>query len=96
MKYADIELDQEEKQILKDFEQGKFKSVPNLKREQQRYKAYAKSMLNKTRNINIRMSESDLIAIKTLAFQKGIPYQTMLTSLIHQYSSGQLKETSKV
>ena len=93
MTYLDFELDKEEKQIVKDYEQGKLKSAPKSKNEQEKYRVYAKAMLDKTRNINIRVSESDLLKIKSKAMQKGIPYQTFLTSLIHQYSTGQI-ETS--
>lgn len=73
MLIIDIELDKEELNILKGYEQGKFKSVPNLKREQKRYQEYAKAMLNKTKNINIRVSESDLLKVKPKAVQKGLP-----------------------
>ena len=82
MKY--IELDEEEKEIEKALEQGKFKSVPKVKQEIARYQAYAKAALDKTKNINIRISESDLLKIKALALKKGLPYQTLISSIIHQ------------
>ena len=90
MKY--FELDQQEKQQLKGFETGKFKRASNFDKEKNKLLAYAKNTLNKTRNINIRVSEADLLKVKAKASQKGIPYQTMITSLIHQYSTGQIKE----
>ena len=90
MKY--YELDEYEKEILRDYEKGKFKPAPNLKKEMERYKAYAKATLDKTKNINIRISESDLLKIKALALQKGLPYQTLIASLIHQHSTGQIKQ----
>lgn len=90
MKY--YELDEEEKEILKAYNRGKLKSVPNVKQEIARYQAYAKTALDKTKNINIRISESDLLKIKALALKKGIPYQTLLTSLIHQYSTDQIRD----
>lgn len=93
MTYLDFELDKEETQLLKDYEQGKFRPLPRVKSEQEKYRAYAKAMLDKTRNINIRVSESDLLKIKSKAMQKGIPYQTFLTSLIHQYSTGQIESS---
>ena len=89
MKY--FELDKEEKQILKDYEKGQFKPVPNFKHERKRYQKLAQSMLGKTKNINIRISQNDLLKIKSKAMQKGLPYQTLLTSLIHQYSTDQIK-----
>ncbi|OGE73599.1 MAG: hypothetical protein A3I07_01050 [Candidatus Doudnabacteria bacterium RIFCSPLOWO2_02_FULL_42_9] len=90
MKY--FELDEEEKEILKAFNNGELKSVPNVKKEIARYTAYAKAALNKTKNVNLRISEADLLKIKAKALEKGIPYQTLMASLIHQYSTGRIKE----
>jgi len=84
MKY--YELDEEEKEILKAYNSGKLKSVRNLEKEKARYQVYAKAQLDKTKNINIRISESDLLRIKARALKQGIPYQTLVASLIHQYS----------
>jgi predicted DNA binding CopG/RHH family protein len=91
MKY--IELDNYEKKILEDYEKGKLKPLSGLKQAKKRYHQYTRSVLDKTKNVNIRISEGDLLKIKSLAVKKGIPYQTMLTSVIHQYSSGQIQET---
>jgi predicted DNA binding CopG/RHH family protein len=91
MKY--IELDNYEKKILEDYQKGKLKPLPGLKQAKKRYHQYTRSVLDKTKNVNIRISEGDLFKIKSLAVKKGIPYQTMLTSVIHQYSSGQIQET---
>lgn len=84
MKY--FELDKNEEKLLKDFEAGKLKTVKNAKKEIARYKRYAQNTLSKTRNINIRLSDKDLQKIKALAAQKGLPYQTLISSLLHQYS----------
>lgn len=89
MKY--YKLDKKEKQILQDYEKGEFRSIRNTKKEKKKYQAYARAALNKTKNINIRVSEGDLQKIKSLASEKGIPYQTLVSSLIHQYSSGRAK-----
>lgn len=89
MKY--YELDKNEEKILKDFEESKFRSVRNAAKEALKYGQYAKAVLIKTRNINIRISESDLQKIKAIAIEKGVPYQTLVSSLIHQYSSGKAK-----
>lgn len=90
MKY--LKLDKEEEEIEKALEQGKFKSVPNVKSEIARYQAYAKAALDKNKNINIRISEGDLLKLKTKASEKGIPYQTLMASVLHQYSTGKIKE----
>ena len=84
MKY--YELDDYEKEVLKSYEKGKLKSVPNKKQEIARYRSYAKSSLDKTKNINIRISERDLLKVKALALKKGLPYQTLISSIVHQHS----------
>lgn len=85
MKY--YELDKEEKEILEAFNKGEFKSVPNVKKEITRLQKVANNTLNKTKNINIRLSEKDLRKIKSKAMEQGIPYQTLITSVIHQYGA---------
>lgn len=84
MKY--FELDKSEEKLLKDFEAGDFASIKNTKKEISKYKEYAQSTLGKTRNINIRLSNRDLQKIKSLAVEKGLPYQTLISSLLHQYT----------
>lgn len=84
------ELDDYEKEIEEALEKKWPKSVPNAKKEIARYRGYAKAMLDKTKNVNIRISEGDLYQIKSTAAQQGIPYQTLLSSLIHQYSRGRI------
>ena len=84
MKY--FELDKKEKEILADFDSGGFASVKKIKSEKARYQNYAKLTLSKSKNINIRLSEKDLAKIKSKAVVKGLPYQTLLSSLIHQYA----------
>ena len=90
MKY--FELDDYEKELLKDYEARKFKPNPNLGREIKRLQAYAQATLDKTKNVNLRISEKDLLKIKARAAERGIPYQTLLASLIHQYSSGRIQD----
>jgi len=90
MKY--FELDEEEKEILKAFEAGKLKPVPNAKKEIARFTAYAKAALNKNKNVNLRIREADILKLKARALEKGIPYQTLMASILHQYSTGRIKE----
>lgn len=90
MKY--FELDKNEKGILEDFEKGKLKSVSDARKKASRYRQYAKQALNKTRNINIRVSNKDLQKIKARALEQGMPYQTLISSLLHRYSAGRIRE----
>jgi predicted DNA binding CopG/RHH family protein len=85
MKY--YELTKEEKEILDDFEEGKLKSIENLEAEKKRFQAIAKNTLNKTKNINIRLSERDVQKLKAKAAREGIPYQTLAASILHQNSN---------
>lgn len=85
MKY--YELDKEEQEILEAVDRGEFKSVPNLKKEKERLQAIARNTLNKTRNINIRLSERDVQKLKAKAIREGIPYQTLASSILHRSAS---------
>lgn len=96
-----IKLDKEEKEIREAFERGEFKLVKNAEREKKRFQQYARNTLSKPRNINIRISDRDLQRIKTLAAERGLPYQTFISSLLHQVSDNSMalrdqgKETYK-
>lgn len=85
-------LDKEEKEILDAYNKGEFKSVPNIEEEKQKLVAAARATLNKNRNINIRISERDLHKLKAKAAAKGLPYQTLVSSVLHQYSNDKVKE----
>ncbi|MBI2411508.1 MAG: hypothetical protein HYV32_06480 [Candidatus Kerfeldbacteria bacterium] len=89
MKY--YELNKNEEQTLKEYEKGQFKAVKNSQSARKEYTLLAKQSFEKTRNVNIRITQGDLLKVKSLAAQKGIPYQTLITSLIHQYSTGKMK-----
>lgn len=87
MKY--YELDKEEKELLAAFEDGKLKRAANARAEMQRYRSYASASLARTKNINIRLSERDLQKLKAKAAEKGLPYQTLVASVLHQYNNTQ-------
>lgn len=80
----DYDLDKEEQELLKAFENGKLVPVANQKKEKATARAAAKATLNKTRNINIRLSERDLYKLKAKAIEEGIPYQTLAASILHK------------
>lgn len=83
MKY--FELTKEEEQILKDVEEGKYVRVKNFEKEKKRLQEIARNTLNKTKNINIRLSERDLAKLKAKAAEEGIPYQTLVSSILHRF-----------
>ena len=70
----------------------KVESVSSVGNEQERFQKYADATFKKDRRINIRISSKDLIAIQKRALEEGIPYQTLISSLLHKYVSGRLVE----
>ncbi len=80
-------LDEEELEILEAHNRGMLQGPP----VPQSMVVVAKQTLKKNRNINIRISENDLESIKMLAAREGMPYQTLIGSLIHKYASGYLQ-----
>ena len=87
-KQIKITLDEYEKEILEAYEDGRLKPF----KSQVDYQAIARDTLKKNRKINIRISENDLTAIQRRAAREGIPYQTLIGSVLHKYASGFLKE----
>jgi len=86
-----IKLDKEEKEILKDFEAGEYKSVLTPKRKKT-LQAIAEATFKKDKRINIRISSRDLESIQRRALEEGIPYQTLVSSILHKYISGGLQD----
>ena len=84
-------LNKEEREILKDFEAGEFKSVLTSKRKKT-LQAIAEGTVKKNKRINIRISERDLQALQRRALEEGIPYQTLVSSILHKYVSGGLQD----
>jgi predicted DNA binding CopG/RHH family protein len=87
-----MKLDHDEKEILDSFERGEWRSVKGAKREKTRYALYARATFRKDRRLNIRISSKDLEAIQKRALEEGLPYQTLIASLLHKFASGRLKE----
>ena len=83
-------LDKEEMEILDAIETGKWGFVKTKKAELERYVQIAKNTLRKDQRMNIRISKTDLNGIKAKAAEEGIPYQTLVASVIHKYISGNL------
>jgi len=81
-------LDEEELEIINAFENGAMKSGPVSKG----IVVAAQETMKKNKNINIRITENDLVSIKMIAAREGLPYQTLIGSLIHKYASGYLRE----
>jgi len=89
-----MKIKKEEKEILEAYERSTFKSVPNVKKEIARYREYAKSALRKNKRINIRISETDIVHIQRKAIESGLPYQTLISSILHKYANGNIIESA--
>jgi predicted DNA binding CopG/RHH family protein len=87
-----MKLDADEKELLGSVESGEWKSDGGGKRERARYSRYAKATFRKDRRPNIRLSRKVLEAIQKRALEEGLPYQTLISSLLHKYAAGRLKE----
>src|SRR5438552_701099 len=86
-----MKIDADEKELLESVERGEWKSTGGGKRGRTRYSRYAKATFRKDRRLNIRLSSKDLEAIQKRALAEGLPYQTLIASLLHKYATGRLK-----
>jgi predicted DNA binding CopG/RHH family protein len=86
------ELDEEEKKILEDFEAGEFERVKDADALLRRHQSYAAATFRKDARINIRLSSRDLRRLQKRALAEGIPYQTLVSSVLHKYVEGRLRE----
>jgi predicted DNA binding CopG/RHH family protein len=89
------DLDQDELELLGAFEKGQLKSVAT-KSELAKFKAAARATALKDKRVNIRLSSGDLSDLQVRALQEGIPYQTLIASIVHKYVTGRLAEKVEV
>lgn len=86
-------VDAYEQEILSAFESGKLKSVAT-KAELEKFRAAARATAVKDRRVNIRLSSIDLSDIQVKALEEGVPYQTLIASVLHRYVSGRLVDSA--
>jgi len=82
----------EELELLASYENEEWQSVKNINEQKETYQAYARATFRKDKRINIRISERDMVALQRRAIREGIPYQTLISSVLHKYVSGALTE----
>lgn len=92
---GEIRLNREETELLDSYEAGEWHSIEGWEVEAQRYREYARATFEKDRRVNIRISSKDLEGIQKRALEEGIPYQTLIASILHKYVSGRLVERSE-
>ncbi|MEW6401376.1 MAG: antitoxin [Chloroflexota bacterium] len=88
----DLNLQQDELELLASYENEEWKSVKKIKEQKEQYRAYARATLRKDKRINIRISEKDLLDLQKRAVRQGIPYQTLISSVLHKYVNGRFIE----
>jgi predicted DNA binding CopG/RHH family protein len=84
------DLDHEEKDFLSTFEKGEWRTVKKVDKEKVRARKIAVKTLRKDVRINIRLSSTDIFNIKQIAAFEGLPYQTLIASILHKYAAGHL------
>lgn len=88
-------LSPEEQEILDLFERGELRPGADVERELEAARQAARNTFNKTRRVNLRVTERDFELAHSRAREEGIPYQTLLSSVIHKYLSGRLVEKAQ-
>jgi predicted DNA binding CopG/RHH family protein len=83
-------LDQEEKDLMESIEKGEWQPVKNLDQEKEAAIQTARNTLKKDKRINLRLSQKDYHQIQLRAIEEGIPYQTLIASIVHKYLNGVL------
>ena len=87
-----MKLDRSEKELLESVESGEWKSVSHVTQKKTAYQEIAARTLKKDKRINIRISERDLTKLQERAVEEGLPYQTLISSILHKFVGGKLEE----
>ncbi len=85
-------LDRYEREMLAAYEKGALVSVRPTKAQLAAFREAARATFVKSRRVNIRLSAADLMDIQARAYEEGVPYQTLIASVLHKYVSGRLHE----
>lgn len=91
----DLQLDPEEQEILDAYNRGEFKTIDNFEVEKKRHAQIARDTMHilKNKQINIRVSSGDLSKLKSKAAASGLPYQTLISILLHKYVEDDIQIT---
>ena len=87
-----VQLNQEEKALLESVERGEWKTVNNIEDEEEFSKEASGNFLRKDERVTLRLSSGDLDLLKQKAAYKGLPYQTFIASVLHEYAAGHFNE----
>ena len=86
-------LDRYERGLLRAYDRGTLVSARPTKSQIGAFRDAARATFVKNRRVNIRLSAPDLLDIQARAHEEGVPYQTLIASVLHKYVSGRLRET---
>lgn len=90
----DVKLDQDESELLESIERGEWITVSNFEEESSLAREAAANFVRKDERITLRLSSGDLDRLKQKAAYKGLPYQTFIASVLHEYAAGHFKEVA--
>jgi len=83
-------IDEEERDLMESIEKDEWRSVKHVEKEKEKAIAAARNTLKKDKRINLRLTQKDYHQIQVKAIEEGIPYQTLISSIIHKYLNGSL------
>ncbi len=83
-------IDQEEKDLMESIERDEWQQVKNFDQEKKMAMVAARNTLRKDKRINLRLTQKDYNQIQIRAVEEGIPYQTLISSIVHRYLNGSL------
>jgi len=85
-------FDKEEKELFESVEYGEWKPVSKKEKKKivSEFQKAAKNTFSKSKSISLRLNENDLLKLKARALEEGLPYQTLLNSLVHKFVSGKM------
>jgi len=83
-------IDREEQDLMSSIENDEWQPVKNIDQEKEKAVAAARNTLKKDKRINLRLTQKDYHQIQIKAIEEGIPYQTLISSLVHKYLNGSL------
>lgn len=84
--------DEEERELIESIENEEWIPVKNKAEEIRKARQYAQATFRKDKRMNIRITERDLRSLKVKALEEGIPYQTLVSSILHKYVRGNFNE----
>ncbi len=82
----DVDVDDYEKEIIDDYDNDMYESVENIAAEKAKFKQLAADFVQKKASVIVRISKQDILKIKRKSLETGIPYQTLMSSVLHQFA----------